>query len=343
MGDIQTDARTFPITLKVAISIPIIGDRSIKNAPPLEGFSYREIPFEDYRHKSKMIDGNGELQIDYHFAVHGENDNRTILCLEKEQTHIIEHDKPANALGFLFGTDFEALLRPIHAAYEESLFMYFSLLHLFKEGDVYRKHLFYEYEAQEGIVKNTEKISTYSANMATLVKNPMVIEESERDELCSFLSTHSQAYHVLKNVVIGDLEFTYHIVDEVTNYKNLITPLEVMFLDNARDGKKEMLSKRIGVFIGTTDDEVRQIYNDMKQHYTSRSDAVHEGRECGITPLTLNDLRSLVRRATTKYSAYAISELSTNPSITFADIKSKLIPTLIGEVQIKNDADFWSV
>jgi hypothetical protein len=341
MGDIQPDARAFPISLKVAISIPIIGDMSIKNAPPPEEFSYREIPFNEYKHRSKMIDGNGDVQIDYHFAVHGENDNKTILCLEKEQTHIIEHDKPANALGFLFGTDFEAVIRPIHALYEESLFMYFSLLHLYKEGDVYRKHLFYEYEAQEGIVNNKRKISTYSANMATLVRHPMVIEESEHDELSSFISFHSQAYHILKNVVIGDLEFTYHIVDDITNYNNLITPLEVMFLENDRGTKKEMLSKRMGVFIGTTDVEVRQIYSDMKQHYTARSDAVHKGRECGIMALTLNDLRSLVRRAATKYSTYAINELSTNPSMTFADIKSKLIPLLVNEVQIKNDTDFW--
>ena len=62
-----------------------------------------------------------------------------------------------------------------------------------------------------------------------------------------------------------------------------------------------MLAKRIAVFLSTSDVQMKSIYDDVKNHYRDRSEAVHEGSTTQITHASVDELRALVRATTKQY------------------------------------------
>lgn len=330
----------FNISINVNVSIPVIGDESIMLVQPPDGFRFSKIALKDYTHKEEITDSTGKLLSEYRFALH-EDDVPYIVCLEMNDTRIVSHDKPANAIGFFNGTDFDNLISPIHEEIENIIFKFFSMLHLFKEGEIARKHSFYSYYTQAGICKVSRNIKSYIEDIVTLIRYPMKFFAEEIPEINSFLYTHDKSYMLLKPIVINELEFTYHNLDDATNYKNMVTPLEVLFLKNDYGDKKEMLSKRIATFLGTTDAEMKSIYDKVKTIYRDRSEAVHEGEVGQITHSALDELRELTRKISKQYIYTIEQKLSTNPSITFEEIKTELINSLKNIVTIKNNNNIW--
>jgi hypothetical protein len=73
----------------------------------------------------------------------------------------------------------------------------------------------------------------------------MIIEYTEFTDIYALLALDQKTYSLLKDVLIDDLEYSYHILDDTTNYKNLVTVLEVLFLRGERGNKKEMLVHRL--------------------------------------------------------------------------------------------------
>ena len=123
---------TYDILINISVSIPIIGDESIALIPPPQDFAFSKINLKDYAFKDKITDGQGRILTEYINAVHqGEDDY--IICLEKSIDHIVQNDKPVNALAFINGSDFDDLIRPIHEDIESTVFRFFSLLPLYKE------------------------------------------------------------------------------------------------------------------------------------------------------------------------------------------------------------------
>ena len=327
----------FDIVIHTSASIPVIGDESITLISPPSGFHFERVKLEDYIHKSRITDSRGEILAEYRSAMHGDE----IICLEQDSSCSVKHDKPANAVSFLNGSDFNELIAPIRDKIEAEVFKFFSLLHLFKEGEIARKHSFYTYSTQAGICKTTQFIDSYIEDIVTLIRYPMLIEADEVAAINDLLYNHDMAYQILRPIAIDELEYTYHTLDEATSYKNLMTPLEVMFLKNEHGEKKTMLSKRMGAFLGNTDAEMKSIYDSVKTHYHDRSEAVHEGNVSQITHTSLNELRNLVRAATKKYITVVEQEIAANPSKTFDQIKASLISTLKGVVTTKNAQNIW--
>lgn len=330
----------FDITINISISIPILGDKSIMLVQPPNNFAFREIYLDDYVHKDRITDNRGQILSEYRGAVNT-GEKPYIICLEQNTTRIVQHDKPANALSFLNGSDFDELIAPIHDEIEADVYRFFSLLHLCKEGEIARKHSFYTYSTQAGICKVNRFIDTYVEDIVTLIRYPMVITSVEVPVINDLLYNHEQAYQMLKPIVIDELEYTYHTLDDATNYKNMMTPLEVMFLHNDYGDKKVMLAKRMAVFLGSTDAEMKSIYDDVKDHYRDRSEAVHEGSVTQITHTSVDELRKLVREATKKYINIIEQVLATDPSKSFEEIKAAQITHLKGLVQTKNNLNIW--
>ena len=330
----------YNITVNIAVSIPIIGDESIMLLRPPENFVFRKIYLEDYEHKDRITDSRGEVLSEYIGAIH-RDEKPYFICLEQNSTRVVQYDKPVNSLAFLNGTDFDDLIEPIHADIRSQIFWYFSLIHLFKEGEIARKNMFCNYSAHEGICKIHRTINSYIESTVTLIRYPMVIQHDEIADMNDLIFNHEPACRMLKPIVIDELEQTYHTTDDVTNYKNIITPLEVLFLQNDYGNKKEMLSKRIAVFLGCSDSEMKSIYDDIKVHYRDRSDAVHEGSTVNITRSTLNELRRILRMVIMKYIDTIEQELASNPNANFDEIKTSLIAQLKIIVQSKNDLNIW--
>lgn len=327
----------FDIVINISVSIPIIGDESIVLASPPNGFLFKKVKLDDYIHKNRITDSRGQILSEYRSALHGDE----IVCLEQDSSCTVKHDKPANAIAFLNGPDFNELIGPIHDKIEAEVFKFFSLLHLFKEGEIARKHSFYTYSTQAGICKTTRIIDSYIEDIVTLIRYPMIIDTTEVAAINDLLYNHDKAYQILKPIAIDELEYTYHTLDEATSYKNMMTPLEVMFLKNEHGEKKTMLSKRMGAFLGNSDVEMKSIYDSVKAHYRDRSEAVHEGSVSQITHTSLDELRNLVRAATKKYISVVEQEITANPAITFEEIKTALISNLKGIVTTKNAQNIW--
>lgn len=333
-------ADTHNVDINISISMPIIGSNTIALLAPPIGFLYKKIWLNEYAYRDKLVDSSGNPQIDYLYAIHGESE-KYIICLELESIKSITHSGAANSIGFMNGDDFDLLIEPIHQNYEAQLFEYFSMLHLYKEGEVARKHTFYTYKTQEGICSSNRSITPVIVDIVTIIRYPMIISENEIPSLNCFLFSHRKSYKMLRPIVIDELEYTYHTLDDATNYKNMITPLEVLFLRNDYGDKKEMLSKRMAAFLGDNDAEMKSIYDNLKNHYTDRSDAIHEGSIQQITQNSLHELRNLVRKATKKYMSLIEVALGANPLITFDEIKRDLINTLKATVRTKNALNIW--
>lgn len=325
---------SYDINITVSISIPVIGDESILKIAPPTDFNYRKIKFDEYEYKNRMLDGDGNISTDYYFAVHGEQDPY-IIVLEKSATILLKHRCPANSIGFIVGNDLQELCEPIKDSYERELLRYFSLLHLFKEGEIARKYSFYKFETQEGCCKNKWTGVPFCADMVTLILHPMIVSDDETSSMNALLALDSHIYALLKDVLIDDLEYSYHILDDATNYKNLVTVLEVLFLRGEHGKKKEMLAKRIALLLGNTDAEIQAMYSKMKTVYVDRSDAVHDGITANITRNSLDELRNIIRRIGMKYITHIQSEILQNPNVTFADVKDTMINNLIQQVTAK--------
>ena len=119
------------------------------------------------------------------------------------------------------------------------------LLHLYKEGEVARKYSFYKFETQAGCCKNKWTGIPYCADMVTLILYPMIIEDAEITDINALLALDQKIYSLLKDVLIDDLEYSYHILDDTTNHKNLVTVLEVLFLRGERGNKKKCWQKEL--------------------------------------------------------------------------------------------------
>lgn len=223
----------------------------------------------------------------------------------------------------------QKICEPIKEHYEKELFRYFSLLHFFKEGEIARKYSFYRFETQEGCCKSSWTGIPYCADMVTLILHPMLITDSEVTDINSFLTLDEQVYALLKDVLIDDLEYSYHILDDATNYKNLVTVLEVLFLRGEHGKKKEMLAKRIALLLGNSDIDIQCLYSKVKNIYVDRSDAVHDGVTTNITRNSLDELRNLIRDIGRKYITHIQSELVQKPNLTFAEAKDTLVDKLI--------------
>ena len=330
------NTNSFDIKITVSVSIPIIGDKSIALLSPPNGFSFRETLLEEYIYRDKITDKQGRILSEYRGAVFGDNQER-IIYMESNFSSIVKHDKPANSIGFLNGCDFNRLIEPLHEQVEAKVFQFFSLLHLFKEGEIARKHSFYSYRTEVGICKFNQDIDSDIADIITYIRYPMIIYPQEVGDANDLLYCHEQAYQFLKTIVIDELEYTYHTLDDATNYKNMMTPLEVMFLKNEHGDKKIMLAKRIATLLGNNNTEMKQIYDNVINHYVDRSEAIHEGTTTQITRTALDELRNLVRACTKEYIRNIENELLTNNNCTFRSIKNTLITQLKTTIQKKQN------
>ena len=151
---------SFDISINISVSIPVIGDSSIMLAQPPAGFEFKEIPIDEYIYRNRITDSRGEVMPEYRSAIHF-GEKPYVICMEMTNVQTVKHDKPANAVSFFNGSDFDKLIEPIHDEIEATVFRFFSLLHLFKEGEIARKHSFYSFNTQSGICKVSRTIDSY--------------------------------------------------------------------------------------------------------------------------------------------------------------------------------------
>jgi hypothetical protein len=230
----------------------------------------------------------------------------------------------------LFDTEMQTYKDAEFKKIQESI----SKMMLFKEGDIGVYEVFFNFQWQFMIMNSTHLNTVLISDANTLCQNTYTIDENELQTLNEFLNKHNKSFITLQKVV-DCFTYSYKLLYDAKAFEQIITALEILFLPRGQTCKKEVLSKRVSVFLGNNDNEIIKIYTEIKDYYKYRSDSTHEGIDLNITKTTLLSLREYTRRAIKKYLSIIDAEISTNPSSNFSVIKQNIIRQLVNEVTLK--------
>jgi hypothetical protein len=130
-------------------------------------------------------------------------------------------------------------------------------------------------------------------------------------------------------------------IEAAKTYEQLTTVLEMLFLETNEQGKKQLLSKRISVFLENNDTDILSLYSIICNSYRLRSESLHEGKYFNINDIQVDELSNITRKSIRKYMEFADIQLSTNPNTTFLDIKLTMINNLKQIVAQKNSISLF--
>lgn len=322
------------IDYSVTISIPIIGDRSISKLTPPKGMKYEHIEIDNYEYKQKIYNENHELLPEFKGAVFEEEGKSYLTVL----AGYYEFDKfdESNCDGkYLEAFD------DVKNEIEKDLCRYFAILHLLKNGDVARRYSFYSYFRISYMVngKNISKLKTDSvpADMSTFFPEMMEITNEDIQKFNKLLSYDDCVYQMLKNVALDDFAFNYCIYDSTTNFKSLITILEVLFIKKSdRERKKDLLAKRVSNFIESNDKDIEEVNRNISDLYKLRNDVVHSGAE--VLRENLNMLRDYTRRCIKEYMECLSVILKEHPQMKFYDVRAYIVKQICDEIENRENS-----
>lgn len=260
------------------------------------------------------------------------SDDRGIyfMCLHKEDVYQIQGPQ---VLPGVVITDRDIMCEDQLSEYKDNEMRYliqrFSLLHLFKKGNIGYKEIFFEHNFKAmGLFNNTQKQTSNSVTR-NIVDDTVFALSSEEIIACNhFLQNYSgKEYDLLSNCID---EFTWGLeqYDEATGFEQYTTALEMILLGRNQEGKKEVLAKRVSVLLETDPVKLRNLYDKMKNFYRYRSESLHEGDGQNITLVELKELEEIVRSVLVKYLEFCKTALNTNPLVTWDEIKADKINDL---------------
>lgn len=326
-------------TVKIVVDGIILNcDDSILGLPIGNGYTVQKVYLDEFPYKDLITNGRGDLNIEYINSKRQDENGIYFFCLKKEDTYTI------NPVEITLGTaiDQDDIMRNdqlmIRKDQEASyLLSYFTLLRVFKEGNIVTKNTYFTHTHKTwGFISNTQRhcMNFYSYNIADT--RQYSLSEDENRELALFITDYSGTpFELLKDCI---KEFTLGLsqIDIPTAFEQYTTALEMMLLDsNDRHGKKECLSKRTAMLLGCDDADIQTIYTQMKNFYRYRSESLHEGDGSNITLLELHSLESLARNVLKQFLRLCKNELSNNSNVTWEEIKDRKINQLKTLVQNK--------
>lgn len=304
-------------------------DESICSLDWGNGYSIQKMYLEDIPFKNKIVDGNGNLDISYMGSQLNDDKGIYFMCLYKETVYQIQG--PQISPGVVI-TDRDIMCENQLSEYKDNEIKYlvqrFSLLRLFKKGNIGYKEIFFEHTFRAMGLYNTQKQTSNSVTR-NIVDDKIFTLSSEETLACNqFLQNYSgKEYNLLKNCID---EFTWGLeqYDEATGFEQYTTALEMILLGHNQEGKKEVLAKRVSVLLETDPVKLRNLYDKMKNFYRYRSESLHEGDGQNITAVELKELEEIVRSVLKKYLDFCKVALIANPAATWEEIKASKINDL---------------
>lgn len=321
------------IDVKVSVDgIIMYCDESICMVNLGNGYSIQKVYLKNLPYKTRIIDGNGNLNIAYRGSVCEDEQGEYFFCFHKDDTHQINGPQIQHPHGIeLSAEDLSCEDELIDYGDSEQRFLLrmFSLLHLFKKGNIGYNDLFFRHQFQLfGFVDSTRNHCSHNATR-NITDNTIFTLSAEEAVACNqFLSDYSgQEYEMLRSMIE---EFVWGLeqVDIGTGFEQYTTALEMTLLETHQRGKKEALAKRVAVLLENNPTLQLALYNKMKNYYRFRSESLHEGDDQNISMNELKDLEEIVRAVLNKYLYYCKGLLNTNPTITWDDIKNRKINEL---------------
>lgn len=315
-------------------------DESISSLNFGNGYSIEKVYLENISFKNKIVDGSGNLNINYLGSQLRDDEGVYFMCLHKQDVYQIQGPQIVPGVRI---TDRDMMSEEELSEYKDSEIQYltrmFSLLHLFKTGNVGYKEMFFEHRFQMMGFFNFTQRQTSDNVSRNIVDNVIFTLATEEVAACNqFLHNYSgEEYSLLKDS-IDEFVWGLEQTEIPTGFEQYTTALEMTLLGNNQQGKKEALAKRVSVLLESDPVKQRNLYDKMKNYYRIRSESLHEGDGRNITSVELKELEEIVRSVLRKYLDFCKVALASNPSVTWAEIKMAKINDLKNEVIIAKNA-----
>ena len=307
-------------------------DESVLGLQLGRGYSIVKTYIDDLPFKEKITDGRGQLTISYFSSVMSDEHGNFLICLKKDAVHQISN--PLTGPGVYTDDDLRCdnQIENYNRAESDYLHMVFSLLRLYKEGNIGTKQVFFDHSFSMGILKNNLHLT--SDNVTRNITDERVFSLSPAEVLAcnQFVADYVGAPYGLMKDNIDEFVWGLAQVDLATGFEQYTTALEMTLLGHNQQGKKEVLSKRIAVMLETAPANIDNLYKKMKDFYRYRSESLHEGNGQNISDIELIEMEGVVRRVLIKCLERCKTELAANPLITWQEIKNKLIDDLKTQV-----------
>lgn len=305
-------------------------DESCSDLQIGNGYSIKKVSFDEVPFKKKITAGDGNLAINYIGSRIFTNDGIYFMCLQKEDIYQIP--EPDIIQGVTL-TDRDLMCEEQIEQYKEKEMEFinrmFSLLHLYKAGNIGPKEIFLEHRyTVMGLFNNNQKQTSDNVSRNIVDNRVLILSPDEVINCNSFLQDYSgREFDLLKNCIN---EFTWGLeqIDIPTGFEQYTTTLEMLLLATNQQGKKEVLSKRVAVLLENDAIKIKSLYDKIKDFYRYRSESLHEGDGRNITKTELIELEEVVRSILVKYLEFCKIAIQRKMQITWDEVKAENINAL---------------
>ena len=179
------------------------------------------------------------------------------------------------------------------------------VIRLFNEGPVRVKQIAFKMDAQPhktGKIQLSHSFCNLFPFTESYPTNPISMFHCDKNETETLNDMIKRYDFPLEDKILNSAhmyyDLSYHTYPCIS-ITLLTTSLEMLFL-NKGDGKKEPLAKRCSSYIGISDEDVTNIYMQLKESYKKRSNFVHDGDLINISESDVLFLREYVRKSILK-------------------------------------------
>lgn len=310
-------------------TIVMFCDESVLGIQFGNGYSVAKIYLADLPYKDRIVDGRDQLDISYLGSAKKDENGKYFFCLEKETAYQMRPPQHL-APGVYTNEQLRCEDQVSEFDHRENQYLHkiFSLLHLFKAGNIGTKQVFFEHRFSYGLINSTIKRTSDNVTRNIVDDRVFSLTTAELTDCNRFLLDYSGAEYTLMKHNIDEFIQGLAPVNHSVGFEQFTTALEMTLLGQGQQGKKEVLSKRVAVLLEDTATDITQTYTRMKDFYRFRSESLHEGDDQNITEAERLELEGIVRRVLNKCLQRCKAELAVNPSITWNEIKAKIIDDL---------------
>lgn len=330
------------ITVNVTIDGIILHcDDSVENLEIGNGYKIEKKYFSDLSYKNKITDGEGNLTINYLGSQMKDEKGIYFMCLHKNDHYEIQ--LPERNVGVALTND-DLMCEQQLSEYKQKEMNYlhkiFSLLHLFKKGNIGFVQLFFVHKFTVfGFINQNMKQTDNSISKNIIEDTLFSLSSREITECNAFLSrVTNQEFNLIKEN-IDEFIWGLEQADISTGFEQYTTALEMTLLAKGERGKKEALSKRVAILLESDTQKIQDLYGKMKNFYRYRSESLHEGNDQNITISELKDLEEITRCVLIKYLEFCKTAILIDSTVTWDTIKREKISDLKNSVSVAISAN----
>lgn len=310
--------------------ITIYCDESILEVEIGNGYSFEKVYLDALPHSDKLIDDHGIPNIEYKKSCLVDENGEYFICLKKHDIFQIHGlDITPNTCCQINDPTCSEQLAPYHDREIAYLYQAFSLLRLFQSGNIGYCDLFFDYNHKIfGIINHKTQFTSHSYGKNIFDDRKYFLSTPAVIECTQFFSNYMGAPFNLLKPSIDMFIWGLEQLDAATGLEKYTTALEMTLLEKSSQNKKKMLANRVAILTGTTASDIIQIYTNMLNYYSYRSESLHEGIRTNISIDELHNLEQYVRDVLKKCLQRCKNSSAINLTVTWNEVKRELVDDL---------------